>query len=52
MLTNDVRNWIKKVKLNQYSYNDAINEFINISKYLTKEELKQIKHILENSYKT
>ena len=50
MLTKDVRNWIKKVELRQYSYNDALEEFIKFSKYLTKEELVQIKKILENSY--
>lgn len=50
MLTKDVRNWIKKVETKQYSYNSALEEFINISKYLTKEELIQIKKILKNSY--
>lgn len=50
MLTKDVRNWIKKVETRQYSYNNALEEFINFSKYLTKEELIQIKKILENSY--
>ena len=50
MLTQEVREWIKKVERRQYSYNDAMYEFMNFAKYLTKEELKQLKTRLEDCY--
>lgn len=50
MLTQEVREWIKKVERRQYSYDDAMYEFMNFAPYLTKEELKQLKRRLEDSY--
>ena len=47
MLTREVREWLQKVERRQYSYNDAMYEFMNFAKYLTKEELKQLKNKLE-----
>ena len=52
MLTKEVREWLKKVERRQYSYEDAMYEFMTFVSYLTKEELKQLKNILENSYKS
>lgn len=51
MLTKEVREWIRRVDCGQYSYEDAMYEFVRFSKYLTYEELKQIKSILERVYK-
>ena len=50
MLTREVREWIQKVERRQYSYNDAMYEFMRFAKYLTKEELRQLKSKLEESY--
>ena len=51
MLTRDVREWLEKVERRQYSYNDAMYELMSFASYLTREELKQLKTRLENSYK-
>ena len=51
MLTREIREWLEKVERRQYSYDDAMYEFARFSKYLTFEELKQIKSILEAVYK-
>lgn len=52
MLTKEVREWIQKVERRQYSYDDAMYAFSRFAPYLTKEELKQLKTRLENSYKS
>jgi hypothetical protein len=52
MLTREVREWMQKVERGQYSYDDAMYEFIRFASYLTKEELRQLKTKLENSYKS
>ena len=52
MLTREVREWLQKVERRQYSYEDAMYEFMHFSPYLTKEELKQLKSKLEASYKS
>ena len=49
MLTKEVREWMQKVERGQYSYNDAMNEFIRFSKYLTLTEIKMIKKHLEEN---
>jgi len=51
MLTREVREWLEKVERRQYSYDDAMYEFMRFASYLTREELKQLKIRLENSYK-
>ena len=51
MLTKEVREWIQKVERGQYSYDDAMYCFMQFAAYLTKEELKQLKTKLENSYR-
>ena len=51
MLTHEVREWLQKVERRQYSYDDAMYVFMQFAPYLTREELKQLKTKLENSYK-
>lgn len=51
MLTREVREWMQKVERRQYSYEDAMYEFMCFAPYLTREEMKQLKDRLENSYK-
>ncbi len=43
MITREVREWMEKVQRRQYSYNDAMEEFMRFAPYLTREELKMIK---------
>lgn len=50
MITRQVREWIKKVETKQYSYEDAMYEFLSFSSFLTREEMKMIKDKLK-SYK-
>ena len=52
MLTREVREWIQKVDRGQYSYEDAMYEFIRFAPYLTKEELKQLKNKLKTLHKS
>ena len=48
MITKDVRLWMQKVERRQFSYEDAMCEFMRFAPMLTKEELKMIKSKLEN----
>ena len=50
MLTKEIREWLKKVQRNQYSYEDAMYEFMHFSTFLTREEMKMIKHKIEECY--
>ena len=43
MITKEVREWMIKVERRQYSYNDAMEEFVRFASYLTREEMKMIK---------
>jgi hypothetical protein len=52
MLTREVREWLRKVERGQYSYDDAIYEFIRLSSFLTREEIKSLKAKLEECYKS
>ena len=52
MLTKEVREWLQKVDRGQYSYEDAMNEFISFSSFLTREEILQIKNRLKDCYKS
>lgn len=52
MLTHEVRQWLEKVKRRQYSYEDAMYEFLRFSSFLTREEMKLLKTKLEESYKS
>ena len=51
MITREVREWLNKVERRQYSYDDAMYEFMLFSSFLTREEMKQIKSKLEEVYK-
>lgn len=51
MITREVREWIQKVERRQYSYDDAMYEFMRFSAFLTREEMKMIKSKLETAYK-
>ena len=50
MINSEIRKWIQKVEMGQYSYNDAMYEFMNFSSYLTREEMKFIKTKIESVY--
>ena len=41
MLTREVREWLQKIERRQYSYDDAMYEFLRFAPYLTREEMKQ-----------
>ena len=43
MITKVVREWMIKVDRGQYSYNDAMEEFVRFASYLTREEMKMLK---------
>ena len=51
MITREVREWLQKVERRQYSYDDAMYEFMRFSSFLTREEMKIIKSKFESSYK-
>lgn len=51
MITKEVNDWVKKVKKGNYASWDIMEEFVNISKYLTKDEMIQITQKLRNSSK-
>lgn len=51
MITKEVREWLQKVERRQYSYDDAIYEFMRFSSFLTREEMKMIKAKLEQEYR-
>ena len=51
MITREVREWLQKVERRQYSYDDAMYEFMRFASFLTREEIKMIKSKLESSYK-
>ena len=48
MLTKEVREWLKKVESGQYSYNDALSEFVKFASILTREEMEHLKSKLKN----
>jgi disulfide oxidoreductase YuzD len=50
MLTKEVRQWLEKVQRRQYSYEDAMYEFLRFSSFLTREEMKMLKTKIEESY--
>ena len=49
MITKEVNEWMKKVEKGNYSSWDVMEEFVKLSKYLTKDEIKQItKHLKDH----
>ena len=51
MITSEVRKWLQKVERRQYSYDDAMYEFMRFSSFLTREEMRMIKRKIEESYR-
>ena len=51
MITKEVREWLQKVERKQYSYNDAMYEFLRFSSFLTREEMNLIKNKIQECYK-
>ena len=51
MITREVNEWLKKVEKGNYSSWDIMEEFASFSKYLTKDEMEQIKKRLSNHIK-
>lgn len=51
MITKEVNNWIKKIEYGNYKSEDIMYELSQISRYLTREELIQIKKRLVNFIK-
>jgi len=49
MMTKEVNDWIRKVENGNYSSWEIMEEFTKFHKYLTKEEVEQIKNRLKNS---
>ena len=49
MITKEVREWLQKVERGQYSYDDAMYEFMKFSSLLTREEMKMIKRKIEEA---
>ena len=49
MMTKEVNDWLRKVENGNYSSWEIMEEFTNFNKYLTKEEVEQIKNRLKNS---
>ena len=49
MITKEVNDWIRKVEQGRYSHEVAIEEFIRISKFLTKEEVQQVLKRIKNA---
>ena len=50
MITREVREWLQKVERGQYSYDDAMSEFMRFAPYLTREEMKMLKSKIEQAY--
>ncbi len=51
MITKEVNDWIKKIECGNYTDTDILEELVKFSKYLTKDELIQIKNRLYNNQK-
>lgn len=50
MITKEVNDWLNKIKYSNYKPEDIIRELSNFSKYLSREDLIQIKKILKDTY--
>ena len=51
MITKKVNDWIKKVEKGNYSSWDIMEEFVRISKHMTKPEIEQLNKRLKESVK-
>lgn len=52
MITKEVREWLEKVQRKQYSFDNAMYEFMHFTNYLTREEMNFLKSKLEEVYKS
>ena len=50
MITKEVREWLQKVERGQYSYDNAMSEFMRFAPYLTREEMNLLKSKIKQSY--
>ena len=48
MITKEVNDWLRRVETTNCSQEDIIEEFAQMMRYLTKEEVMMIKRRLEN----
>lgn len=51
MMTKEVNEWIRRVEQGNYSSWEIVEEFAQFARYLTKEELQQVKKRLDNAIK-
>jgi hypothetical protein len=51
MITKEVNDWFKKVEKGNYSSWDIMEEFVRISKHLSKEDIKQVEKKLHSCVK-
>ena len=51
MITREVREWLQKVERRQYSYDDAMYEFMRFSSFLTREEMKMLRQKIEENFR-
>lgn len=51
MITKEVNDWIRRIENGNYTNADILEEFVKFSRYLTKEEMIQIKRRLANHIK-
>jgi hypothetical protein len=51
MMTKEVNEWIRRIETGNYSSWKIMEEFAQFAKYLTKDELQQVKKRLEKSIK-
>ncbi len=51
MMTKEVNEWIRRIETGNYSSWEIMEEFAQFAKYLTKDELQQVKKRLEKSIK-
>ena len=52
MLNREVREWLQKVERGQYSYEDALSEFMRFAKFLTREEMAMLQTKLKQCNKS
>jgi len=50
MITKEVNDWVKKVEKGNFSSWDIMEEFTQFAKFLTKDELQQIKKRLDTKH--
>lgn len=51
MITKEVNDWIKKVEKGNHCSWDVMEEFVKLSRYLTRDEMKQVTKRLRISEK-